>query len=71
MHLLSFNTGFQQIYNGISQLRFSGPALDALYNDFQEIVSAEKIKLPGSKKHPKDIIELKVSYRYPGSEKTL
>ena len=60
----------QQVYNGISQLRFSGPALDALYNDFQEIVSAEKIKLPGSKKHPKDVIELKnVSYRYPGSEK--
>lgn len=59
----------QQVYNGISQLRFSGPALDALHNDFQEMVSSEKIKLPGSKKQPKDVIELKnVSYQYPGSE---
>lgn len=58
----------QQIYQSLTQLRFAGPALDALYKDLNSMQAANSQHGHMSKLQLNQNIQLKqVSYRYPGS----
>jgi len=61
---------FQQIYASITQLRFVGPSLDAIYDDFKNLKpkKSQKDKKTISLKHSIDLKD--VYYQYPNSTQT-
>lgn len=60
----------QQIYGAFTQLRFVGPALDALHNDLMSLNSTEFQKaLPDPIPFCRSISLTQVGYRYPNTNK--
>jgi ABC-type multidrug transport system fused ATPase/permease subunit len=63
---------FQQIYAAVTQIRFSGPALDSLHNDLMMLKPKNTLRKQ-DEVHLKEYISLEnISYHYPNSKsKTL
>lgn len=59
----------QQIYGALSQLKFAGPALDALYDDIKSVETYKEIYQPAARFPFNQNINLNcVTYKYPGAE---
>jgi ABC-type multidrug transport system fused ATPase/permease subunit len=63
---------FQQVYGSLTQLRYSAPALDALYSDLTNLPAVDVPRINGERLYLNDEISFKhVFYAYPKASKNV